>query len=235
MSRSVLVIEDSPDIADLVKLHLTDLGCRVRTAPDGELGLALACSESTDLIILDVMLPGMDGVEICRRLRQSAIFTPILMLTSRSSEADRVLGLESGADDYLVKPFGIPELVARVKAIFRRQEQFGRGETDTGELIRIGGLRIDCQRRSVAVDGRAVELTPKEFDLLVHFANHPGRVYSRAQLLDLVWGSGNAAYEHNVNSHINRLRAKIEPDPAEPRYIQTVWGVGYRFGEAPGG
>jgi two-component system OmpR family response regulator len=234
MAKKILVIEDDADIARLLELHLKDISFDVDLSNDGEAGLRAASQGHYDLIILDLMLPGIDGLEICRRLRGGAINTPILMLTAKSSELDRVLGLELGADDYLTKPFSLIELQARVKAIFRRIElaQGNHVQADA-ERIAIHDLVIETASRSVRVAGQAVELTATEFDLLLHFASHPGRVYSRAQLLDMVWGYGHEGYEHTVNSHINRLRKKIEKDPAKADYIQTVWGVGYKF-IAPG-
>lgn len=233
MPRKILVIEDSPDIADLLALHLGDEGYQVELAQDGRVGLRKALEQSYDLVILDLMLPEVDGLEICRQLRAAPSYTPILMLTARSTEIDRVVGLELGADDYLTKPFSIRELVARVKALFRRVEAFtSQTPSSPSAVIRMGDLVIDAERRKVQIGDRPVELTAKEFDLLLHFARHPGRVYSRAQLLDLVWGYGHDGYEHTVNSHINRLRAKIERNPARPRYLLTVWGVGYKFFEA---
>jgi DNA-binding response OmpR family regulator len=236
MQRNVLVIEDQQDIAELVKLHVKDLNCHVKLAFDGIAGLAEAESGQYDLIILDLMLPGIDGLEVCKRVRARSRYTPILMLTSKSSELDRVLGLELGADDYLTKPFSVMELVARVKAIFRRGDALAPGTGgDAPKIIRAGDLEIDPDRRAVTLAGQQVELTAKEFDLLMHFARNPGRVYSRGQLLDAVWGYSHSGYEHTVNSHINRLRTKIEADPAKPRYILTVWSVGYKFNETPGG
>jgi DNA-binding response OmpR family regulator len=230
MGKSILIIEDNRELAQLLELHLRDLSFTVDTALDGVSGIAKAESESYDLIILDLMLPGLDGLEICKRLRSKASYVPILMLTSKSSELDRVLGLELGADDYVTKPFSIKELMARVKAIFRRMENIKqKDEEDTTEIIRTGDMVIDTAKRGVTLNGRAVDVTTKEFDLLLHFVRNPGRVYSRSQLLDKVWGYGHEGYEHTVNSHINRLRAKIEDDPAQPRYILTVWGVGYKF------
>jgi DNA-binding response OmpR family regulator len=178
------------------------------------------------------MLPGMDGLEICRRLRGETDYVPILMLTAKASEIDRIVGLELGADDYLTKPFSVRELVARVKAIFRRVSAV-RAQTDAQDspFITLGALVIETEKRKVTLDGEPITLTAKEYDLLHHFASHPGRVYTRAQLLDQVWGYGYEGYEHTVNSHINRLRGKIESDPANPRYVLTVWGVGYRFAE----
>jgi DNA-binding response OmpR family regulator len=230
----VLVVEDEADISQLVKLHLEDIGCQVTQAFDGIVGLAQAQAQPFDLIVLDLKLPGLEGLEICRRLRAQARYTPILMLTSKSSELDRVLGLEMGADDYLTKPFSVMELVARAKAIFRRLELLERSAAPAAEAgcIRVGGLEIDVERHTVRAHGKPVELTAKEFDLLVWFARHPGRVYSREQLLDQVWGYQHSGYDHTVNSHINRLRAKIERDPQKPDYILTVWGVGYKFNDA---
>lgn len=232
MDRRLLVIEDDRDIARLLGLHLRDLGCAVDFAADGRAGLEQALARRYDLIILDLMLPGPDGLEICRRLRAQPNYTPILMLTAKTTEIDRVLGLEVGADDYLTKPFSIRELLARVKALFRRIEALAAPPVLTAQPpIHRGGLVIDPAKRAVTVRGRAVELTAKEFNLLLQFARHPGRVFARAQLLDLVWGYGHDGYEHTVNSHINRLRAKIERDPSHPDYILTVWGVGYKFAE----
>lgn len=232
MPRNVLVIEDHTDIAEVVALHLSDIDCEVRHAANGLEGLKLAESQRYDLIILDLMLPGMDGLEICRRLRAANRYVPILMLTAKSSEADRVVGLEMGADDYLTKPFSVMELLARVKALFRRVEALTQARDGDTEVLKARDIVIDTGRRAVSVDGGSVDLTAKEFELLLQFAKHPGRVYSRAQLLDLVWGYGHAGYEHTVNSHINRLRAKIERDPAKPDHILTVWGVGYKFNDA---
>ncbi len=228
--RRVLVIEDELEIARLVELHLCDLGCQVTRIDNGVSGLAEARRGDYDLIVLDLMLPELDGLEICRRLRSEPGYTPILMLTARSSEIDRVVGLETGADDYLTKPFSIRELVARAKAIFRRVDAL-RVEKPTPERLKLGELEIDTASRNVEMSGKRLHLTAKEFDLLLHFAQNPGRVYTRADLLDTVWGYAYEGYEHTVNSHINRLRTKIEADPSKPRYVLTVWGVGYRFAE----
>jgi len=230
MTHKVLVIEDELDIAKLVQLHVQDLPCEVSLAFDGIVGLAEAEAKPYDLIILDIKLPGIDGLEVCRRLRAHGRYTPILMLTSKSSELDRVLGLEMGADDYLTKPFSVMELTARVKALFRRVEMLGKKEEGAqAKVFQVRDLTIDIDRHAVAVRGSPVELTAREFDLLVYFARHPGRVYSREQLLDQVWGYQHSGYDHTVNSHINRLRSKIERDPQNPEYILTVWGVGYKF------
>ncbi len=230
--KKILLIEDDRDISHLVRLHLRDLGYEVEVASDGTEGLNRALTASHDLIILDLMLPGVDGMEVCRRLRARPDYTPILMLTAKSSEVDRVLGLEVGADDYLTKPFSIRELMARVKAIFRRIEVLGMAQSDDKSgLIAVDDLVLDAARRKVTLSGEPVQLTSREFELLRHFAQNPGRVYTRSQLLDQVWGYGYEGYEHTVNSHINRLRGKIENDPANPRYIKTVWGVGYKFAD----
>ena len=230
MSRRILVVEDNADIAHLLALHLRDLPAEVDTVGDGLTGLHKASSESYDLIVLDLMLPELDGLELCRRLRAGGDEVMVLMLTAKTAELDRVLGLELGADDYLTKPFSIPELLARVKALFRRAS--GRATPAVNgepEVLNFPALRIDRSARSVVRDGEAVSLTAREFDLLFHFARHPGRVFTRSQLLDQVWGFGHDSYEHTVNSHINRLRSKVEPDPTHPTYILTVRGVGYRF------
>ncbi len=231
MSTHILIIEDNLDLAKLLEMHLADLGHRSTLVLDGIKGLQAASETKYDLVILDIMLPGLDGLEICKRIRARDAYTPILMLTSKSSELDRVLGLELGADDYVTKPFSIKELMARIKAILRRAENLGTEKERNEEILKIGGLHIDTQKRLVQIDAKPVELTAKEFDLLYYFARHPGRVFSRTQLLDQVWGYGHDGYEHTVNSHINRLRAKIEADPANPRYVLTVWGVGYKFND----
>jgi DNA-binding response OmpR family regulator len=232
MLRRVLVIEDDRDIAQLVKIHVEELHCHVTLAHDGVAGLAQAESGSFHLVILDLMLPGLDGLEITRRLRAKSDYTPLLMLTAKSSELERVLGLEMGADDYLTKPFSVLELSARVKAILRRMDKLAASpHAGANEVLEVGPLRIDAKRRSVHVQGKLVELTAKEFDLLLFFVQNPGRVYNREQLLSQVWGYSHSGYEHTVNSHINRLRAKIEPDPSNPKLMLTVWGVGYKFNE----
>ena len=234
MTRRVLVVEDDADIGRLVTLQLAELNCDSRLIADGVTALAEAQAGHYDLVILDLMLPRMDGLQICRRLRDQEHYTPILMLTAKSSEIDRVLGLELGADDYLTKPFSMLELAARVKGVFRRAEQADaarKSATPEAQLIEVDGLRIDLQRHEAQVNGQPVELTAKEFELLACFARSPGRVFTRAQLLDQVWGYSHSGYEHTVNSHINRLRNKIERDPANPDFIQTVWGVGYKFAE----
>ena len=236
MPKKILVIEDDGDIAKLLKLHLNDLFYDVVITDDGAKGLELGLRQGFDLIVLDLMLPGLDGLEVCRRLRSNSVNTPILMLTAKSSEFDRVLGLELGADDYLTKPFSFKELQARVKAIFRRIELSTKRPADLlADNISVNDLVIEPARRNVTVAGNDVVLTATEFDLLLHFARNPGRVYNRTQLLDKVWGYGHDGYEHTVNSHINRLRKKIERDPAHADYILTVWGVGYKFNDSHAG
>jgi DNA-binding response OmpR family regulator len=230
MSKKILIIEDNRDLAHLLESHLKDLAFQVDLSFDGIAGLTKADSNNYDLVILDLMLPGLDGIEICQRLRRKSSYVPILMLTAKSSEMDRVVGLEVGADDYVTKPFSIRELLARVKAIFRRVDELTDGSREElSAVIRTGDLVIDPIKRSAHIADRTVDLTAKEFDLLLHFARNPGKVYTRSQLLDIVWGYGHEGYEHTVNSHINRLRSKIEENPAHPVYVLTVWGVGYKF------
>jgi DNA-binding response OmpR family regulator len=230
MQKNVLVIEDNADIANLVIINLRGKHMKVDHAAEGNAGLRKALTGDYQLVILDLMLPGMDGMDVCRSMRSENNYTPVLMLTAKTSELDRVLGLEVGADDYLTKPFSVPELVARVNAILRRSGQYQASENaDKSEALQFGQLYVDPVKRQVLVGKNSVELTAKEFDLLWHFASNPGRVYTRAQLLDSVWGYGHDGYEHTVNSHINRLRAKIEIDPTRPSLVITVWGVGYKF------
>ena len=234
MNRNVLIVEDEQELAKALKRHLEDLSCTVQLAFAGDTGLKLAESKPFDLILLDIMLPGIDGLEVCRRLRSRRVYTPVLMLTARATEVDKVLGLEMGADDYMTKPFSVTELTARVKAIFRRVDALSEQARGAQQALRFGEvLSVDARSREVAVRGHSVVLTHKEFDLLLHFAQNPGRVYTRSQLLDAVWGYSHEGYEHAVNCHINRLRAKVERDPAKPALLQTVWGVGYKF--APDG
>ncbi len=230
--KRILLVEDDPDIADLLALHLGDEGYEAEVVDNGDDGLDRALSGDHDLIVLDIMLPGTDGFDICRRVRQEKRATPILMVTAKSEEVDKVLGLELGADDYITKPFSVREVLARVKAMFRRVavDQEAQRETDE-ERIEIGDLVVEPPKRRATVRGEAVDLTSKEYELLLLFARHPGRAYSRDELLDEVWGYQYSGYSHTVNTHINRLRNKIEPDPSEPRYVKTVWGVGYRFAE----
>ena len=227
-TRRALVVEDNHDIGNLLRLHLEDLGLQVDLTASGRAGLEMSGTAHYDLVVLDLMLPELDGLEICRLLRNRRRYVPIMMVTAKSTEVDRVLGLEIGADDYLVKPFGVREFQARAKALLRRVEALSVAP-DNLAILDLGGLRIDPTRHGVWLNATEVALTAREFDLLYYFARHPGQVFSRDQLLDQVWGCHHAPYRHTVNSHINRLRGKIESDPSQPEYILTVWGVGYRF------
>lgn len=230
MAKTILIVEDDTDIAELVRMHLAEAGHALEICHNGSQAWERLQQKSFDLVVLDIMLPGMDGLEICRRIRQdTAHYTLVLMLTSKTTELDRVLGLELGADDYLTKPFSLMELVARVKALLRRNEALATPTDSDKQTLRFHNITIDPISREVQANGETVELTAKEFDLLWHFARHPGQVFSRMQLLDHVWGYSHEGYEHTVNSHMNRLRGKIEPDPKHPIYIKTVWGVGYQF------
>ncbi len=228
--HNVLVIEDDKTISDLIHIHLTDMNCAVTRVYDGKEGLKEATGKGYDLIVLDLMLPGIDGLEICKELRKQENYTPVLMLTAKSEEFDKVLGLELGADDYLTKPFAIREFTARVKAIFRRIEALQKDHEEKDD-INIGDLLINVSKRRVTLNGDRIDLTPKEFELLHLLASHPGKTYTREQLLSILWGYSYNGYEHTVNSHINRLRGKIETDLSNPKYILTTWGVGYRFND----
>ena len=230
--KQVLVVEDDKEIVDLLEIHLNDLGCKITKAYDGEVGLDKAMNQAFDLIILDIMLPNLDGMDICRRIRMQKKYIPIMMLTAKSEEIDKVIGLESGADDYLTKPFSVREFIARVKAIFRRAQFFKDQQVKkNSSVLRHGDLSINIENRKVTIAEKRIELSPKEFELLSLLASHPGKSYSRQNILNLIWGYDFEGFEHTVNSHINRLRGKIEPDIAKPTYILTTWGVGYRFNE----
>jgi DNA-binding response OmpR family regulator len=224
----LLVVEDERDIAELVAMHLAELPAQVTQVHDGAAGLRLATEQHWDAIVLDLRLPGLGGLDVCRELRAQGKRTPILMLTARGSELDRVLGLELGADDYLTKPFSVLELRARIKALLRRSMA---AAVPAPEVARVeaGGLAIDREQRRVRLDGNLLMLTAREFDLLWHFVQHPGRVFTRSELLADVWGYGHDGYDHTVNSHINRLRSKLGDEREQARFIHTVWGVGYRF------
>lgn len=229
MQKKILIVEDDEQIAELIRLHLSDLGHHIVVCHNGDEGWQQYQKTGFDLVVLDIMLPGMDGLEICKRIRSANHrYTPILMLTSKSTELDRVLGLELGADDYLTKPFSLMELIARVKALLRRSDALSQSTTSS-TVLKFNSLTIEPGSREVRRDGELLELTAKEFDLLYYFACHPGQVFSRLQLLDKVWGYSHEGYEHTVNSHMNRLRSKVEADPKNPVYIKTVWGVGYQF------
>jgi len=227
--KQILIIEDDPEIIKLLEIHLTDLIYKTSKALDGAEGLRMALENEYDLILLDLTLPAMDGVEICKKLRAEKN-TPVIMLTAKSEEIDRVLGLEIGADDYITKPFSIRELLARIKAVMRRANT-KQPEEENSSTMNFEGLFIDIDKRKVILDDKKVELSPKEFELLILMASNPGRNYSRTELLNIIWGYNFDGYEHTVNSHINRLRAKIESDMANPNYILTTWGVGYKFNE----
>ena len=230
--KSILAIEDDPSLLELLKIHLRDIHCQLETAEDGLDGLKRILENEYDLIILDIMLPSLDGFEICKRARAQNIKTPILMLTAKTEEIDKILGLEIGADDYVVKPFSIRELMARVKALLRRASLAMESPlSESTQTISRGDLEIDVEKRKVMIADKRVELSPKEFDLLILLASNPGVSYNRNRLLNLVWGYEFEGFAHTVNSHINRLRAKIESDMSEPTFILTTWGVGYRFNE----
>src|SRR5450830_2075554 len=228
-AKRVLIVEDDIHIADLLRMHLQDEGYQVTHCADGTQGLAQLRTGGWDALILDIMLPGVDGLEICRQARAMARYTPIIITSARSSEMHRVLGLELGADDYLAKPFSMLELAARVKALLRRVDALAKSLKIEAGTLEQGGLSLDPLTREARVDGKSLDLTPREFDLLHFFMKNPGTVYSRMDLLNQVWGYQHDGYEHTVNTHINRLRAKIEVDPAQPERILTVWGRGYRF------
>ena len=227
--KNILMIEDDKSIVELVDIHLKDIHFNTTKAFTGNDGLDLALKNKYDLIILDIMLPDIDGIEICKIIRSEKKFTPILMLTAKSEEIDKIIGLETGADDYLTKPFSVREFIARVKAIIRRTEMVNNSKDNSEKIITCDQLTIDTQKRKVLLNENKIDLTPKEFDLLYLFMCNPGKSYSRENLLRLVWGYEFSGYEHTVNSHISRLRSKIESDLASPKYILTTWGVGYRF------
>ena len=225
--RTVLVVDDQPDIVELVRAYLERAGFDVVSAADGEEALLLVRRRHPDLVILDLGLPGRDGLDVARQVRKDSD-VPIIMLTARTEETDRVAGLELGADDYVPKPFSPRELVARVRAVLRRTE----GARSQSDQVRVGDtLVLDVGRMETTVDGRRVELTATEFALLTHLARQPGRVFTRAQLLDAVHGVAVESYERAIDAHVKNIRRKIEPDPRSPRYLQTVYGVGYRLAE----
>jgi DNA-binding response OmpR family regulator len=233
MNEQLLIVEDDDAIADALALHLKEAGYRLHRESDGLLAMQAIDRQRWDLVLLDLMLPGADGWDVCRHLRQRHPGVPVIMLSARSAEAHRVLGLELGADDYMAKPFSMLELVARVRALLRRIEQMRSAPAPATELC-FGPFRLDTARRELYREGTLLTLTLREFDLLHFLARHAGQAFSRGELLARVWGAGFDGYEHTVNSHINRLRGKVEDDPREPRRIVTVWGVGYRFeGAAP--
>jgi DNA-binding response OmpR family regulator len=235
MSDSVLVVEDDLDIAELIRVNLSELGISIDHAESGEQGLAMALDKNYDLLLLDVMLPSVNGLDICRDVRAKRPEQAIIMLTSKNSETDRVLGLELGADDYMTKPFSVRELQARVRAQLRKVHMLSKVKhtpEEQSNALTIGSLSIDTKQHTVELHSNNLDLTATEFDLLLYLAKHPNQVFSRAQLLESVWGYHHSGYEHTVNSHINRLRAKIEQDATNPSVVQTVWGVGYKFNPA---
>jgi len=234
MIDSILVVEDEQDIADLISVHLRELSLNVDHSLTGEKALELAFTHNYALILLDVMLPGISGLDVCRQIRDKKPAQAILMLTSRTSETDRVVGLELGADDYMTKPFSVRELQARVRSQLRRVHLMDKlassdENEETTKTLCVGELQIDIATHKVMLAGKTLELTSTEFDLIFYLASHPEQVFSRSQLLSAVWGYHHSGYEHTVNSHINRLRNKLEKDPTKPEIVQTVWGVGYKF------
>ena len=232
MNKQVLIVEDDLDIIALLQLHLNDQGYDCHVATSGKTGLQTMLDSNFDLVVLDITLPELDGLSILRQVRAIKPSLPILMLTARSEEIDKVLGLEMGADDYLTKPFSIRELIARVKSLVRRASVLHQPvAVNAHQQICFDGLCIDVDRRKVSIKDQRIELSPKEFELLSLLASNPGKSFDRNRLLNLIWGYDYDGFAHTVNSHINRLRAKIEPDLHKPRYILTTWGVGYRFND----
>jgi two-component system, OmpR family, alkaline phosphatase synthesis response regulator PhoP len=229
MNRTILVVDDEPRIVELARDYLEHAGFDVVTAADGPTALAAARDKAPDLIVLDLGLPGLDGLDVTRQLRQaqSTATLPIVMVTARDDELDKLLGLELGADDYLTKPFSPRELVARVKAVLRRADR----PIGAGDVIRVGDLELDVPRMRTEAAGRSIDLTPTEFTLLATLARQPGRIFTRSQLLDALHGVAFESYERAIDSHIKNLRRKLEPDPRQPRYVLTVYGVGYRLAD----
>lgn len=228
-TNSILIVEDDRDLVKLIKINLEDQGHLVYTAGDGLEALELFEKKDPSLVILDIMLPKLDGFEVCKRIRKENRKVPIMMLTAKAEEVDTILGLELGADDYMTKPFSVRELTARVKAIFRRIKVDKEQDGNLPSELEYDHLKIYPDKRKVTLSGKSIDLTSKEYDLLLLFSSNPGKAYSREQLLNKVWGYSYEGYSHTVNSHINRLRSKIEKDPSNPHFIKTVWGVGYRF------
>jgi DNA-binding response OmpR family regulator len=232
--KPVLIVEDDREIAQVITMNIEDLGLTSEHVTDGRAGLQKALGGGYSLVILDIMLPKMDGISVCTHIREKDPQTPILMLTARADEIDRVLGLELGADDYMTKPFSLRELTARIKALLRRSQNTKTTEagSNTPANLTIGDLSVDFNKRKIILSGNVLDVTVKEFDLLSIFVRNPGRAFSRAELLNLIWEYQFDGYEHTVNTHINRIRNKIEEDASHPKYLKTVWGVGYRFAEA---
>lgn len=236
MSEKILVVEDDLDIAHLIRVNLAELGIEITHCDDGERAMQLALENDYSLMILDVMLPHVSGLDICRQVRERKPEQAIIMLTAKNSETDRVLGLELGADDYMTKPFSVRELQARVRSQLRKVDVLKQATQskpeDAEKPLTIGSLVINQKNHNVVFENNTLDLTATEFELLLHLASHPNQVFSRSQLLESVWGYHHSGYEHTVNSHINRLRAKIEHDATSPSIVQTVWGVGYKFNPA---
>jgi DNA-binding response OmpR family regulator len=231
LNKQILIIEDDREMSEVLEIHLLEIGFKVIKSRNGLNGIEIVKNSQIDLIILDWYLPGMNGIDICKEVRRMNGYIPIFMLTAEPDEAYKIVGLEIGADDCLAKPFNVRELVARVKAIFRRIEAVNQQEEIQKQNLNYGELLIDALKIKVMIRGKRVKLTPKEYELLYLLASHPGRTYTRNNLLELVWGYLYSGYEHTVNSHINRLRSKIENDPSNPEYILTTWGLGYRFSD----
>lgn len=229
--KQILIIEDDKEISDLLEMHLREIGFKVIKSRNGLYGFEIVRNSNIDLIIMDWILPGLSGFDICKEIRKMNIYIPIFMLTEKTDEIDIVIGLEIGADDCLTKPFNIRELVAKVKALFRRIEAMNQQENVQKQNLNFGELLIDTLKIKVMIKGNRVKLTRKEYELLYLLASHPGRTYTSDNLLDIIWGYQHNGYKHTVNSHINRLRSKIEIDPSNPKYILTTWGLGYRFSD----
>ncbi len=229
--RSLLLVEDDPEITKLLNLHFDPGVYQLTCCSKGNEAIEKACTNNYHLILLDITLPDCNGFQICKSIRQQSIQTPIIMLTCNSEECDKVLALELGADDYMTKPFGVLELMARVKALLRRSEQGDKNKGVVKEVISYKELIIDSNKMKASFRGKRLDLTPKEFDLLMLLAGHPGKTFSRHELLEQIWGYAFEGYEHTITSHINRLRIKIESDLNYPKYILTSWGKGYRFSE----
>ncbi len=229
--KQILLVEDDPEITRLLTLHLNTAKYNLVCCANGQEATEKVNAGKPDLIILDITLPDTNGLELCKRIRSNDEYTPIIMLTCRSEESDKVLALELGADDYMTKPFGILELIARTKALLRRAGRNANDETANGQQLACKDLRIDTHKKKALLRGERLELTPKEFDLLTLLAANPGKTFSRHELLEQVWGVAFAGYEHTITSHINRLRIKLETNLHQPEYILTSWGTGYRFAE----
>ena len=229
--NNILLVEDDPEITKLLKLHFDSQAYLITSCLSGEEAIKKIEENKFDLVILDITLPGINGMELCKIFRKNDAAIPLMMLTSHSEETDKVLALELGADDYVTKPFGILELMARTKALLRRGNKNPAIENNDIEVITFIDLVIDAGKRRASLKGERLDLTPKEFDLLLLLSRNPGKTFSRNELLEIIWGVAFEGYEHTITSHINRLRIKIEPNLQRPQYILTSWGTGYRFSE----